>query len=98
MEGLPSGEVARSIEPPGCGRTAPEKSERPDEDSCPVRAQPCPSASVSLASQVVGGVFISYRRDDSAPYAGRLGDALSRSFGAGEIFRDIDRIKPGERF
>ena len=30
----------------------------------------------------MGGIFISYRREDSGPYAGRLRDTLSRHFGA----------------
>jgi hypothetical protein len=46
----------------------------------------------------MGGIFISYRREDSGPYAGRLRDALSGHFGAEQVFRDIDTIKPGERF
>jgi hypothetical protein len=46
----------------------------------------------------MGGIFISYRREDSGPYAGRLRDALSRHFGAEQVFRDIDTINPGERF
>ena len=46
----------------------------------------------------MGGIFISYRREDSGPYAGRLRDALSHHFGAEQVFRDIDRINPGERF
>jgi hypothetical protein len=46
----------------------------------------------------MGGIFISYRREDSGPYAGRLRDALSHHFGAEQVFRDIDTINPGERF
>ena len=46
----------------------------------------------------MGGIFISYRREDSGPYAGRLRDALSHHFGANQVFRDIDTINPGERF
>ena len=46
----------------------------------------------------MGGIFISYRREDSGPYAGRLRDALSHHFGAEQVFRDIDSINPGERF
>lgn len=46
----------------------------------------------------MGGIFISYRREDTGPYAGRLRDTLSTYFGPNQIFRDIDRIKPGERF
>ena len=43
-------------------------------------------------------IFISYRRDDSAPYAGRLYDRLSAHFGKGQVFMDIDQIAPGEDF
>ena len=46
----------------------------------------------------MGGIFISYRRNDSGPYAGRLRDTLSQYFGAEQVFRDIDTINPGERF
>ena len=40
-------------------------------------------------------VFISYRRDDSPAYAGRLSDQLRARFGAPLVFRDIDTLKPG---
>lgn len=43
-------------------------------------------------------MFISYRRDDSAGYAGRLFDYLSAHFGAANVFMDIDTIQPGEDF
>ena len=43
-------------------------------------------------------IFLSYRRDDSAGFAGRLSDALEVRFGAGTVFRDVDDIKPGEDF
>ena len=46
----------------------------------------------------MGGVFISYRRDDTAPYAGRLRDGLTAVFGKDQVFRDVDRVAPGERF
>ena len=42
--------------------------------------------------------FISYRRDDSAPYAGRLYDHLAARFGAECLFMDIDTIRPGDDF
>lgn len=41
-------------------------------------------------------IFISYRRDDSAAYAGRLYDRLTNHFGQRHIFMDIDHIKPGQ--
>jgi len=44
------------------------------------------------------GVFISYRREDSAAYAGRLFDILSAAFGADNTFMDVDDIKGGDDF
>jgi len=43
-------------------------------------------------------IFISYRRDDSEGYVGRICDRLGQKFGPAAIFRDIDAIKPGENF
>jgi hypothetical protein len=43
-------------------------------------------------------IFISYRRDDSAYPAGWLFDRLTEKFGAGQVFKDVDSIKPGEDF
>ena len=43
-------------------------------------------------------IFVSYRRDDSSGYAGRLFDHLSARFGAKNVFMDIDTIEPGEDF
>jgi hypothetical protein len=43
-------------------------------------------------------VFISYRRDDAAGYAGRLEEALERRLGPGSVFRDVLDIAPGEDF
>jgi TIR domain len=46
----------------------------------------------------MNNVFISYRRDDSAGYAGRLADALEPMLGPGKIFRDVEDIHPGDDF
>jgi hypothetical protein len=43
-------------------------------------------------------VFINYRREDSAPYAGRLYDRLAARLGEDQVFIDIDQIEPGEDF
>jgi hypothetical protein len=45
-----------------------------------------------------GNVFISYRRDDTAPQAGRLYDILSAHFGDDRIFMDVDSIELGVDF
>lgn len=43
-------------------------------------------------------VFISYRRDDAAGYAGRLEEALEKRLGKGSTFRDVLDIAPGSDF
>lgn len=43
-------------------------------------------------------IFISYRRDDSAGYTGRLYDTLCTQFGADQIFMDTDQMEPGVDF
>ncbi len=43
-------------------------------------------------------VFISYRREDSAGYAGRLFDRLVDQLGRDHVFRDIENIAPGDNF
>jgi hypothetical protein len=40
-------------------------------------------------------VFISYRREDTSGYAGRLYDRLGAHFGRRNVFIDIDTIAPG---
>jgi hypothetical protein len=46
----------------------------------------------------MSGIFISYRREDSAPYAGRIYDRLCARFGAEHVFMDVDDILPGADF
>jgi len=45
----------------------------------------------------VSGIFISYRREDSAGYAGRLYDRLRQHFGEDHIFLDV-QTEPGRDF
>lgn len=44
------------------------------------------------------GIFISYRREDAAGYAGRLYDRLAGHFGAERVFMDVEGIEPGADF
>ena len=44
------------------------------------------------------GIFISYRREDSAGYAGRLYDRLVAHFGSERVFMDVEGIDPGTDF
>jgi hypothetical protein len=43
-------------------------------------------------------IFISYRRDDAAGYAGRLYDLLAGRFHPQHVFMDVDTIEPGADF
>jgi hypothetical protein len=43
-------------------------------------------------------IFVSYRREDTAGYAGRLFDTLRKAFGPKNVFRDIEHIYPGQNF
>ncbi len=43
-------------------------------------------------------IFISYRRDDTSGYAGRLYDQISAHFGKEHVFMDVATIEPGSDF
>src|SRR5215470_13353194 len=45
-----------------------------------------------------GGIFVSYRRQESKHLAGRLYDRLVDRFGEGQVFMDVDTIEPGADF
>jgi hypothetical protein len=47
---------------------------------------------------VLGGVFISYRREDSAGFAGRIYDRLTQRLDLKSVFLDVDNIQPGLDF
>jgi len=44
------------------------------------------------------GIFISYRREDSAGHAGRILDRLREKFGRNKVFMDVTGIEPGVDF
>jgi Tol biopolymer transport system component len=44
------------------------------------------------------GIFISYRRSDSAGWAGRIYDDLVEIWGPDHVYMDIDTIAPGDDF
>lgn len=46
----------------------------------------------------MSGLFISYRRQDAAPYAQRLGDDLAARYGADRVFLDIANLAPGSNW
>ena len=43
-------------------------------------------------------IFISYRRDDTSGYAGRLYDQITAHFGDEHVFMDVADIEPGADF
>lgn len=45
-----------------------------------------------------GGIFVSYRRQESSHVAGRLYDRLTDHFGTSQVFIDVDTIEPGVDF
>src|ERR1700722_135052 len=45
-----------------------------------------------------GGIFVSYRRQESSHLAGRLYDRLAGRFGEDQVFIDVDTIEPGVDF
>lgn len=47
---------------------------------------------------VARSAFISYRRDDSLETTGRIYDRLSREYGDGKVFRDLDSMPFGVDF
>ena len=46
----------------------------------------------------MAGIFVSYRRDDTQGWAGRLARALQESFPKTQVFFDIATLQPGEDF
>ncbi len=57
-----------------------------------------PSDEREAGKRAMSGIFICYRRDDSAPWAGRVYDSLVREWGEEHVFMDVDTIAPGEDF
>ena len=45
-----------------------------------------------------GGIFISYRRSDSAGYVGSITERLGKEFKRQKVFRDFESIAPGALF
>jgi hypothetical protein len=47
---------------------------------------------------MAGKIFLSYRREDTAGFAGRIYDRLEQSFSRENLFMDVDRIGAGQDF
>jgi hypothetical protein len=59
---------------------------------------PVDSVRCSLERAALLRIFLSYRRDDSSAWAGRLRDALAARFGDRNIFQDVVAVRPGDTF
>jgi hypothetical protein len=46
----------------------------------------------------VGGVFISYRREDARTYARAIYERLASRLGIENVFIDLDKIPPGSKY
>ncbi len=53
---------------------------------------------MSSGSRPFDGIFISYRRQDSAYPAGWLYQQMQDRFGSHQIFQDVDNLEPGDDF
>src|SRR6516164_758253 len=53
---------------------------------------------LTMSGPAVGGVFISYRRQESSGITGRLYDRLAGRFGDDQVFMDVDTIALGVDF
>ena len=51
---------------------------------------------MSKQSELMNGIFISYRQDDAKAWALLLRDELARTFGAEHVFLDKDALRAGE--
>jgi WD40 repeat protein len=52
----------------------------------------------SSAPPAVNRIFICYRREETAAFAGWLSDVLKNHFGVGQVFKDVESIQPGDDF
>ena len=57
-----------------------------------------PVAWLGMSAAGGGGIFVSYRREESSHVAGRLADRLIDRFGAEQVFIDVEAIEPGADF
>ncbi len=57
-----------------------------------------PKTGPAQLEKTASRIFISYRREDSIAYAGRLYDHLSAHFAAERVFMDIGQIEAGDDF
>lgn len=62
------------------------------------RLFPCGVLISDRIGALMPDIFISYRREDTGGYAGRIYDQLSAHFGTDHVFMDVAAIGPGSDF
>jgi outer membrane protein assembly factor BamB len=72
----------------------PDHADRPATRPAQARAE----QAMKMVEGAPGGIFLSYRREDTEHAAGRLGDRIALRFGRPRLFVDIDSIPPGADF
>jgi len=77
------------------GEPLPSRTHSAREAVPPAELDPPHSGAQALLSP---GIFISYRRADSADMTGRIYDRLTGHFGRSAVFKDVDSIPPGMDF
>src|SRR5687768_8355101 len=93
MERLPLSSIALTYGLAGC---TPDFS-APADNGTPPRRDCAANQRLSM-DHSANRIFISYRRDDAAGYAGRLEEALEKRLGPSSVFRDVLDIPPGDDF
>jgi len=68
---------------------------RESKSSAKSTAEPSVAPTTGYGQQ---SIFVSYQRDESAGFAGRIFDRLVSSFSREQIFMDVDNIEPGLDF
>lgn len=69
-----------------------------ERDAALKQAEVLKARSSAPRARTKGKVFLSYRREDSKPYAGRLYDWLNKGALKNKLFIDIDTIQKGRDF
>jgi hypothetical protein len=100
----PGPEPERRAEPEAVPPVSPPPGKQPEPPPALPRAEDRPECTPAgdepraQSARKPGCVFVSYRRDESAGFAGRIFDRLVASFAREQVFMDVDNIEPGLDF
>ncbi|GAB4481804.1 MAG: hypothetical protein Kow00124_29960 [Anaerolineae bacterium] len=85
-------------QPGGPGQPSAGLGEGWRKPGAPTSKTPAPTSPPPTPARIGRGIFISYRRSDSADATGRLYDRLVAHYGRERIFKDVDSIPLGADF